>query len=284
MLRVWAITWCLVDQTFSTACNINAVHYLASSTRNVNRRCYCRSNNMSYCMCTLHAVHYLWSEYSIQYTLKKYVFSGWQCRHSWRKWPGSNQMLTRSPRHTRERLWSGASLPASPISLSWRKEEVEVCTPPRTPLKALNSAIWPSSEALPSPWHIILIHYLLCSLCVMSPKWYHSYVIFGMEPKLYNGIAVSLNRLFFTYRKAFSHTSHVPISVTASHRDQEPQGQPVGQQVAAGVATGPGQEEETQWCHGQTWGGRSFKPLLAYEKCPVMFQCSIRVRYKVLCI
>ena len=116
----------------------------------------------------------------------------------------------------------------------------------------------------------------------MSPKLYHScYFWYGTKVIQWN--AVSLNRLFFTYRKAFSHTSHVPI-FTASHRDQEPQGQPVGQQVAAGVATGPGQEEETQWCHGQTWGGTSFKPLLAYEKCPGMFQYSIHVMYKVLCI
>lgn len=49
------------------------------------------------------------------------------CRRSWRKWPGSNQMLTKSPRHTKGRLlWNPKS---SLRSLCLTKEELEVCIP-----------------------------------------------------------------------------------------------------------------------------------------------------------
>lgn len=48
-------------------------------------------------------------------------------RHSWRKWPGSNRMLTKLLKHTKGKLpWK---LRSNPRSLCWRREKQEVCIP-----------------------------------------------------------------------------------------------------------------------------------------------------------
>ncbi len=71
--------------------------------------------------------------------------------------------------------------------------------------------------------------------------------------------------LSFTHRKTFSHTNHVRISNTSAHWNQEPPGQPAGHEVAARVAAGFGQKEETQWCHGQTRGGNQTQSCSRYS-------------------
>lgn len=61
----------------------------------------------------------------------------------------------------------------------------------------------------------------------------------------------------FPCRKTLSHTDDVRADHTGSYRNQEPTSQPAGHQVAARVAAGLGQKEETQRCFGQTGGGKS---------------------------
>lgn len=78
------------------------------------------------------------------------------CRHSWRKWLGSNQMLTKSPRHTKGRLpWSPRT---SLRSQCLAKEELEVCIPQVHPTEHDPSHLvqcWVTAG-----WRYILILYI----------------------------------------------------------------------------------------------------------------------------
>lgn len=76
-------------------------------------------------------------------------------------------------------------------------------------------------------------------------------------------------------RKAFPHADHVRGGDPGPHRDQEPPGQPAGDQVAARVAAGFGQEEEAQRRPRQAGRGRNNAETL-------LISISARVRLELL--
>lgn len=110
------------------------------------------------------------------------------CRHSWRKWPGSNPMLTKSPRHTKGKLlWNPQSSHRSPCS---KKEELEVRIP-QIPLRERDLS------------HL--------AQCLVTAGWLHILILSILTPGMMSSLI---------YSSSLHGASTVTVKVFVSHQQE----------------------------------------------------------------
>lgn len=127
------------------------------------------------------------------------------CRHSWRKWPGSNQMLTKSPRHTKGRLLRS---PRSSLrSPCWTKEELEVCIPSLFLIEYDPSHL--AMRWITSGWHDIL------NLPILAPGmmsvWMHSSWLYGGNTVILKFFVFPLQENVLPRKRCMRHQHKLPL-------------------------------------------------------------------------